>query len=145
MRPLECLCVRRENKHCIAFLRFQGSWRVGISICLSILAVAALPAAAQAPRPERLQGEVLIGGATLVDPPPGEARDSHAYFSITGAAARRLFDAMRGPIRAEGCEPGQRSRRQGPLACSLGPRRQDASCSFAIDLRSGALAPGLPC
>ena len=100
---------------------------------------------AQPARPDRLAGELLIGGATLVDPPPGEARDSHAYFSITGAAARRLFDSMRGPQTADACEPGQRVRRQGPLRCIIGPRRQDVSCSFAIDLRSGSLAPGLPC
>ena len=100
---------------------------------------------AQTARPDRLQGELLLGGATLVDPPPDEPRDSHAYFAVTGAAARRLYEAMRGAARAEGCEAGQRLRRQGHLTCTIGSRRQDANCSFAIDLRNGAMAPGLPC
>jgi len=32
--------------------------------------------------PDRLAGEMFIAGATLVDPPPGEAADTHAYFSL---------------------------------------------------------------
>lgn len=102
-------------------------------------------AMAQAPRPERLQGEMLIGGATLVDPPRTEPRDSHAYFTITGEAARRLYNAMRAPVTLDACESGFRLRQQGGLSCRIGPRGREPSCGFSIDLQGGGLGAGRPC
>lgn len=115
-------------------------------LALPALLLAGGPTAAQAPRPEqRLQGELLMGGATLVDPPPGEPRDSHAYFTITGEPARRLFNAMRAPVALDVCESGFRMRQQGGLTCRMGPRGREPSCAFSIDLRSGGFGPGRPC
>lgn len=117
-------------------------WVIGVAVAAALVAT---PALAQPARPDRLQGEVFLGGATLVDPPPGEARDSHAYFTVTGAAARRLYDAMGGTAERNLCEPRLRSRRQGSLTCSIGPQAADTSCSFGVDLRRGGLAAGPPC
>ncbi len=100
-------------------------------------------AAAQPQQPQRMTGEFFLGGTTLVDPPENEPRDSHAYLTVSGAAARRIFDAMRVREVADACQPGRRLRRVGQLQCSVG--RAEAECRFAIDLRSGALAAGGPC
>ena len=103
------------------------------------------PALAQSQRPGPLQGDMLIAGATLVDPPPGESRESHAYFTVTGDAARRLYNTLRAPVALDACEPGFRMRRQGGLTCRIGPRGREPSCAFSIDLRSGVVGPGRPC
>ncbi len=57
-------------------------------ILATVLLLAAAPALAQPQHPERLAGSLFLGGATLVDPPPEEATGTHAYITITGAAAR---------------------------------------------------------
>lgn len=116
----------------------------GALVLVALLAGAEL-AAAQGLATERLAGEVLFGGATLVDPPPGEPAGTHAYLTITGAAARRMFNAMSGPIRSDACQPGWRTRRAGNLTCSLGRRASEAQCDVALLLARGELAPGRPC
>lgn len=93
-----------------------------------------------------LTGEMLVGGATLVDPPPDEARSSHAYLTVTGPAALRLYRGM--PAREEDdlCRgDGHKRRRAGTLSCSIDASGRVAVCDFAVDLRSGAMADGRPC
>jgi len=109
----------------------------------AILVLAALAADMQ--HPDRLAGEMFIAGATLVDPPPDEARGSHAYLSLTGVAARDLYRAMKAAETTDACSPGRRAKRVGALRCSVGAKPEDARCDFAIELTRGALAPGLPC
>lgn len=94
----------------------------------------------------RLSGEMLIGGATLVDPPSGEAKNTHAYLTVTGPAALRLYRTM--PAREEDdlCRgDGHKVRRAGTLSCSIDARGQQAVCDFGLDLRSGLPAGGRPC
>lgn len=94
----------------------------------------------------RLSGEMFIGGATLVDPPSGEAKNTHAYLTVTGPAALRLYRNM--PAREEDdvCRgDGHKVRRAGTLACSIDARGQQAACDFGLDLRSGLPAGGRPC
>jgi hypothetical protein len=94
----------------------------------------------------RLSGEMFIGGATLVDPPSGEAKNTHAYLTVTGPAALRLYRNM--PAREEDdlCRgDGHKVRRAGALSCSIDARGQGAVCDFGLDLRSGVTAAGRPC
>jgi hypothetical protein len=94
----------------------------------------------------RLSGEMMIGGATLVDPPPGEARNTHAYLTITGPAALSLYRNLPAAEEDDLCRgDGRRMRRAGALTCSIDARRQEATCDFGVDLRSGTLAGGRPC
>lgn len=110
-----------------------------------IASLALNPAAAQNLITERLTGEALFGGATLVDPPPGEPTGTHAYLTITGAAARRMFNAMPGPVRGDACQAGWRMKRAGQLTCSLGRRASEAQCDVALLLARGELTAGRPC
>jgi hypothetical protein len=111
---------------------------------LAAVLLLAQPVAAENFVTERLAGELLLGGAHLVDPPLGEPAGTHAYLTITGAAARRMFNAMPGPDRAGLCQPGRRSRQAGNLTCSIGPRTE-ARCDVALLVGRGETAPGRPC
>jgi hypothetical protein len=102
-------------------------------------------AAGDMQNPARLRGELFIAGATLVDPPPDERRDTHAYMTVSGEGAARLYAAMAGAATPDLCIPGRRLKRAGPLTCSVGARASDARCDFAINLGDGSLAPGLVC
>jgi len=93
-----------------------------------------------------LRGEMFIGGAQLVDPPAGEAKDTHAYLAITGSAALRLYRSMPTQEQADSCRgDGRRLKRAGELSCSIDAGGREAVCDFAVDLRSGKLAGGRPC
>ena len=112
-----------------------------------ILAGAVLAAfAAMGQDAVHLSGEMMIGGATLVDPPAGEAKNTHAYLTITGPAALRLYRSLPAAEEDDLCRgDGRKMRRAGTLSCSINPRGQEATCDFGIDLRSGTLAGGRPC
>jgi len=94
----------------------------------------------------RLNGEMFIGGATPVDPPSGEAKNTHAYLTVTGPAALRLYGAIGTKEEEDLCRGGGRKlRRAGALSCSIAAGGQEAVCDFSVDLRSGRLAEGRPC
>jgi hypothetical protein len=94
----------------------------------------------------RLSGEMFIGGATLVDPPSGEATNTPAYLTVTGPAALRLYRTMQSPEDEDLCRgDGHKMKRAGTLSCSIDGRGQVAVCDFGVDLRSGMLAGGRPC
>lgn len=102
------------------------------------------PAIAQ--QPLALRGEALIGGRSLVDPPPDEPRDSHAYLTVKGPAALAMYRRMTAREEANAClgRPW-RLKRAGALVCTARTDGREASCDFAIDLRAGALDGGRPC
>ena len=93
-----------------------------------------------------LRGEMLIGGAHLIDPPPGEAKDTHAYLAITGPAALRIYRSMPAREEEDVCRgDGRKLKRTGQLSCSITAGGREAVCDFAVDLRSGTLVGGRPC
>ena len=114
-------------------------------ILAALLLLAAATALAQPQHPERLAGSLFLGGATLVDPPPEEATGTHAYITITGAAARRMCVAMPGRAVADACEPGRQLKHSGAVRCSAGRAANDAARSFGLELARGRLAGGTPC
>ncbi len=93
----------------------------------------------------QLRGEVFIGGKTLVDAPPDEAKNSHAYMTVSGPAALRLYRAMIAKEEPNLCEAGKRMKRAGALTCSLSKDGRAAACDFSVDLRKGSLDAGRPC
>jgi hypothetical protein len=93
-----------------------------------------------------LSGEMFIGGADLVDPPSGVAKNTHAYLTVTGPAALRLYRNMPAQEEDDLCRgDGHKLRRAGSLSCSITVGGQEAVCDFGVDLRSGRLAGGRPC
>jgi hypothetical protein len=92
-----------------------------------------------------LRGELFIAGKTVVDPPPTESQNSHAYVTIEGPAALRMYRNMRAKAEDDLCREGNKIKRAGNLACSVGRNGREASCDFALDLVNGTIAPGQPC
>jgi hypothetical protein len=116
-----------------------------LSIAVIALVLLASPHAAPG-QPLPLRGDMFVAGATVVDAPPNEPRDSHAYFSVHGAAALRMYRIMRGRAEDDLCRGNRRKiKRAGALSCSAGPGGREATCAFSIDLRSGRAAGGAPC
>ena len=120
--------------------------RVAAAIVLLALAFGTRPAmGTEAPSLTPLSGDMFIAGATLIDPPPDEPTKTHAYLRLSGAAARKLFDALKPKATADACRPGRHLKTAGPVVCSVGAKPGDAECSFALDLASGGTAPGNAC
>lgn len=93
----------------------------------------------------QLRGEVFIAGKTPVDPPPEEPKNSHAYMTVSGQAALRMYRAMRAKEEPNLCETGKRMKRAGALTCSLSRDGRAAACDFSVDLLNGVLDNGRPC
>lgn len=93
----------------------------------------------------QLRGEVFIAGRTPVDPPPDEPKNSHAYMTVSGPAALRLYRAMRGAEEANLCQAGKRMKRAGALVCTVSRDGRNATCDFSVDLINGVLDSGRPC
>lgn len=95
--------------------------------------------------PTGIRGELLVGGATLVDPPPEQRTDTHAYFTIQGASARRVYHLLRAKPEKDLCIPGQVRKALGNVSCSARLKAGNYQCDFALDLTRGTLAQGPPC
>ncbi len=119
--------------------------RITLTAVAATLLAPSARAAGDMQNPDRLRGELFIAGATLVDPPDGERTDTHAYLTIAGDAARRLYATMPAAAIQDLCTPGRRLKRAGHVTCSVGARPGDARCDFAINLGDGSLAPGSVC
>lgn len=91
-----------------------------------------------------LRGDMLLAGKTLVDPPPGEPKDSHAYLTITGPAAMRMYRAMKAREEKDECQDGK-IKHAGSFSCTLSANGRSATCDFSVDLHKGTLEDGRPC
>jgi hypothetical protein len=94
----------------------------------------------------RLAGTFHWRGATIVDAPPGEPRDTHLVLMLDGAAARELYDRLgTTPVRDACLDDGSLTRQRNALRCTRHPEPGRYTCDFAIDARSGRLATGQAC
>jgi len=112
------------------------------------LGAAAATGADQILGPHRkLEGVYRIYGGGLGDPVAPSAKDRKVMFSITGDAARELFDAL-GPDKKDVCTAGSgirvRARDNDKLFC-MRAAEGDYSCNFGFDLRSGKSIGGIVC
>lgn len=120
----------------------MAKWLLLLSLALAGTAFAADPV-----QPEgELSGTYVIGGRTLVDPPPGEDPRSQYRVFLTGAAAKDLYDALR--VKAEDDEclgDGSQSRRSGGISCTKLADDGGYECSFAIGVDGRSVAPATSC
>lgn len=110
----------------------------------AIVCIFAGPATSQTETP--LRGNMFIAGKTLSDPPPGEARNSHVYMTITGLAALRIYRGIRGKPKDDACRgDGWMQKSAGQMSCVLSPDRKKAECDFSLSLIDGRTAYGRIC
>ena len=115
-----------------------------LGFLLAALAAASAVAAA-APR-QALRGSLQIRGATIVDAPKDEPKNTHAAFVIDGAAAKMLYDAIQGKPEEDECMgDGSLRKRAGNVSCLRRANDGKYECDFAIDLRSQKIEPGRVC
>jgi hypothetical protein len=118
------------------------------SIVLAVVlasALATVPAAGAAAE-GRLAGHYSIGGKTLVDPPPDEARDTHLYLELTDDAAKALYDAMKTKAAPDACgEPGTTTKRAGGVQCSRAAQGKAHRCWIGVELRTQRIVSGVVC
>lgn len=123
--------------------RMLAFWLSSLVVLSAVTALVAAPGDMQ--HPDRLSGAMFIAGARLVDPPPDEKSNTHAYLTLTGVAARRMYQSLDASAKADLCVPGRRSKTVGAVQCSVDGKGGDAQCAFALDLRTGAVVPGTVC
>lgn len=87
------------------------------------------------------EARYVIRGKSIIDPGPDEKIDRVA-FSITGNAAKEIYESMPAEPELVCFEPIQQ-KRAGGLACTK--TGQDYHCTVAITLDSGETAPGAAC
>ena len=123
----------------------MGVWTLGARIAFLAVALGTwLGEGIAEVRTSAVRGELFLAGKTPVDPPPDEARNSHAYLTITGPAAMRMYRAMKAPEEKNECLPGK-LKNAGSLSCALSADGRSATCDFSIDLTRGTLEDGRPC
>lgn len=94
----------------------------------------------------RLTGTYHWRGATIVDAPPAQARDTHLVLELDGNAARELYERLgTTPVRDACLDDGSLTRQRNALRCTRHPEPGRYTCDFAIDARSGRLTAGQAC
>ena len=119
--------------------------KLGRAAGAGLLAAIATIATSSAQEVSQLRGEVFISGKTPIDPPPDEPKNSHAYLTLSGPAALRLYRGMTAKEEPNLCEEGKRMKRAGALTCSITRDGRQATCDFSVDLIKGTLDGGRPC
>ena len=123
-------------------MRQQAGWHV---LGLSLMWLVTTIPIGFAQDVSQLRGEAFIAGKTPVDPPPDEPKNSHAYMTVSGTSALRMYRAMRAKEEANLCEAGKRMKRAGALMCSVSRDGRSATCDFSVDLINGVLDGGRAC
>lgn len=88
-----------------------------------------------------------IYGGGLGDPTAPSLNDKKVAFSVEGAAAKQIFDAI-GPDKRDPCTEGSgmrfRHKNHEHLTCTLS-KKNEYACSFGFDLVSGKSIGGSIC
>jgi len=94
---------------------------------------------------KRLKGDFVVFGGFLGDTYAPTADDKKIAFSVTGEAAKEMFDAM-GPDVKDTCgtEDGGRVRNKEAVSCRY-RKKTGYVCDFGFDLRTGKAINGSVC
>lgn len=120
--------------------------RLSAAAILALVAVSCLPTAGTAVEEFAINGSIYIAGRHPVDPPPSDAKNTHAYLTLKGQGAVRMYRAMTASAEDDLCRgDGWKIKRAGHLACATSSDGKKAECDLAVELKRGALDPGNPC
>jgi len=94
-----------------------------------------------------LTGKFSFIGKSLVDPPPGEPRDTHFTIYLTGDAAKALYEKMEVKPEAERCEreEGVVSKYIQDMQCRYTAKANKYECFFAINVKEQRIEGGWLC
>jgi len=114
----------------------------------TVLAIAALTVSISVSAADYrpLKGSYKVGGQTLFDPPESEPQDTHFYLDLEGNAARDLYKAMKAKSQSGECgEPGDLTKRQGGVQCTMVKGGKEYHCAFGVELRTQHVVSGVVC
>lgn len=97
------------------------------------------------PEMEPLTGQWDISGATPVDAPPNESRDTHFRVYLTGEPAKAIYIRMNSKPRELCGGEGTLSKYQGSMSCTLTKKNSTYECWFAIDINKQEISGGFAC
>ena len=121
------------------------SLKRALTTALLGLAVTALPIDAQEST-KRLTGTYAVGGRTLIDPPAGEAKNTHLYVVLDGSAARDVYRAMSARAVRDAClDDGSFTKTLGAMQCTENAKAKRYTCAFAINLTEQKIEAGAVC
>jgi hypothetical protein len=93
-----------------------------------------------------LEGGFMVGGATLVDPPPQEPKNTHYYIYLTGKSAKALYEIMADPAKYDAClDDGSMTKQQDKIRCTISQDKSSYTCYFGLDVNKQTLAAGASC
>ena len=107
-----------------------------------VLAASTAAATAQTNGFDKIEARYAIIGKNLTDPGPNEKKDRAAFF-VSGAGAKKIYEAMPGKSKKGVCSETDQIKMNGNLACSRDGNAY--SCSVAVMLKSGASASAFVC
>jgi len=117
---------------------------VSLGAAFTILVMAS-PLSAEE-RSQRLAGTYALGGRTLIDPPAGEARNTHLYIVLEGSSARDVYRAMNADAVRDAClDDGSLTKSVGAMQCTEAATTKRYSCAFAIDIAGQKIEGGAAC
>jgi len=109
-------------------------------ITLAILIGSLAWAAQAADNSGNLRGNYYFHGKTLIDPPPGEAKDTHLGLVLEGNVARELYRKMKVKSEPDLClDDGSRTKTQGAISCTELAKKKGWRCEFGIELETQKL------
>jgi len=112
----------------------------------TLLLLLALSAASLAADSQNLTGSFSIGGATLIDPPADEPRNSHIYFEITGKAAERIYQMIKSEPMLDLClDDGAMTKFADKVQCQAHPDKGEYACFFSLDVNANTIGEGVAC
>jgi hypothetical protein len=113
---------------------------------LALVALAASPPLMALEPANRLSGTYAFGGRTLVDPPPGEPRNTHLYVVLEGSAARELYRRMNArAVRDECLDDGSLAKTVGRMQCTQLAHAKGYTCAFSLNLAEQKIEGGVVC
>jgi hypothetical protein len=93
-----------------------------------------------------LNGSYELGGKTLIDPPDGEAKDTHLRLFLEGGAAKDLYAALKVQAIEDEClGDGSMTKTLGGIACTVHADGHTFECSLAVNMKSQAVEPASAC
>ena len=120
--------------------------RIAAAVFAVVVLSTALAADAPYPGMQPLSGQFEIAGATAVDPPPGEPRNTHLRVHLTGDSARALYEHMKvGPEEHPCGDPEGLSKSIGGMTCLRRHADGGHECWFAIDIAEQRIEGGWAC
>ena len=91
------------------------------------------------------EGDYVIGGKTLFDPPPSEPRTTHIRFRIFGSAAKEMYDLIDVDPILDQCGPDHLTKLSGNIKCDYFDEDQSYACYFGVGLRDNEIVKAVWC